>query len=257
MVNASLNIFSVNTELLGWSTGSLIILTLFLFSGEMKRRDYIMLAPILTIPAIYSLYWFSGGPDFGARYWYLMVIPLLVLTVKGIHFIEQKLGTRHVGFRIHGTRVVVATLALSLFALINHFPWRAIDKYHHYRGMRPEIRDIAKKHGFGKSLVLIRTKPGTYSDYLSAWTYNPLDPYADDPIYAWDRNPEIREKLLRAYSDRKVWIVNAPSITHKGFEVISGPVSGTEILAQVEKDPSKAPLSPKYDFGLSGALDEK
>jgi hypothetical protein len=179
---------------------------------------------------IYSLYWFSGGPDFGARYWYLMLIPLVALTVRGIHYLEQTLGPESGKSPRRGALVLVGILSLCIFALVNYFPWRAIDKYHHYRGMRPDIRYLAKKYNFGKSLVLIRGD--LESDYMSAWTYNPLHPDADAPIYAWDRNREVGERVLEAYQNRPVWIVNGPSISESSFDVIDGPLSALELLAK-------------------------
>ncbi len=227
LINANLNTFAINIELFGWSTGSLILIALLFFSKNKRRGDYLLFIIIFVIAATYSLYWFSGGPDFGARYWYLMIVPLMGLTVRGIQMLQEnsKIGTSDVHF--NSTRVVVAFLSLSLMALLNFFPWRAIDKYHHYRNMRPDIRQLAVKYNFGKSLVLIR---GDYPDYQSAWVYNPLDPKADAPVYAWDRNSEIRTQLLNAYPDRPVWIINGPSITNTNFKVSEGPLSNQELL---------------------------
>src|SRR4029453_7057451 len=65
LINAALNIFSINIELFGWSTGSLIIIAFILFCRPIKKSDYLMLAVIAGVGGVYSLYWFSGGPDFG------------------------------------------------------------------------------------------------------------------------------------------------------------------------------------------------
>jgi hypothetical protein len=115
-------------------------------------------------------------------------------------------------------------------ALINYFPWRAIDKYHDYLNMRPDIRYLAREYNFGRSLVLIRGP--AHPDYFSAATYNPLDLHADLPIYAWDRNTEARNAVLKAYADRPVWLIDGPSVTHSGFKVVGGPVSAQYLLAQ-------------------------
>jgi hypothetical protein len=234
LINAILNIFSINIELFGWSTGSLIIIALLVLSGAMRKKDYLMLAVIIAISGAYSLYWFSGGPDFGARYWYLMIIPLIALTVRGIQYIEDKIDFRQTNGSNNDTRIMIAVLSLCFFSTVNFFPWRAVDKYHHYRGMRPDIRYLEKKCGFGKSLVLIR---GDFADYTSAWVCNPLDPFADAPLYAWDQNPRVRAQVFKAYPDRPVWVVAAPSITHRGYEVIEGPVSVQKLIAEESKIP--------------------
>jgi len=230
LINANLNTFSINIELFGWSTGSLIMVALLLFSGAMRRSDYLMLAVVAAIFATYSLYWFSGGPDFGARYWYLMIVPCVALTVRGIQFLKRMFEAAPTGSSDKGTWVIVAVLSLCMLTLVNYFPWRAIDKYHHYLRMRPDIRYLAKEYGFGRSLVLIRGN--SHPDYASAWIYNPLDLRADAPVYAWDRNPEVRAEVLKAYPDRPVWLVNGPSITHRGFKVVGGPLSAHELIAE-------------------------
>jgi hypothetical protein len=237
-INSSLNTFSVNTELFGWSMGSLLVVAIFLFSGQMRRSDYLMLTVIAAVLGTYSLYWFSGGPDFGARYWYLILIPLLALAVRGIRLLERRFKSESPASTPNGIRVTAAILCLSFFVLVNYIPWRSIDKYHHYRGMRPDIRELAKKYAFGRSLVLIRTDTGSYADYLSAWTYNPLDPDADVPVYAWDRNADVRAELLKAYPDRPVWILEGPSRSGGGFKLLGDPFSAPDLIESEDFDRS-------------------
>ncbi|MEJ2704472.1 MAG: hypothetical protein P8Z79_18715 [Sedimentisphaerales bacterium] len=129
LINADLNAFSVNIELFGWSTGSLLLIALLLFSRNKRRGDYLMFIIIFVVAASYSLYWFSGGPDFGARYWYLMIIPLTGLTVSGIQMLGDSYRKGASDVHFDSPRVIVAFLSLSLMALLNFFPWRATDKY--------------------------------------------------------------------------------------------------------------------------------
>lgn len=227
-INANLNIFAINTELFGWSTGSLVLIAIVLFSRKMCRSDRIMLAVICAIIGIHTFYWFSGGPDFGARYWFLIIVPCVVLTVRGIEYLVGKLNSD--SDQTRGVHAVIAVVLLCMMALLNYIPWRAVDKYHHYRGFRPDIRKLAKEYDFGKALILI--SGNNYNEYPSAAIYNPVDLRDDKPVYAWDASPEIRRQLLQNYSDRMVWILNGPSVTHKGFEVAAGPVSAAELLSQ-------------------------
>ena len=229
LINADLNLFSINVELFGWSTGSLLPIAVLLFSRSMARSDCPMLAVVAANLGAYSLYWFNGGPDFGARYWYLMLVPLVALAVRGGQSLAHMLSRLSNGSTQSGVRVKVAVLTLCLLATVNYLPWRALDKYHRYLGMRPDITLLAEEYGFGKSLVLIRG--GELPDYASAWAYNPLDLQADAPVYAWDRDPETRSKLLKAYGDRPVWVVAGPSLTHRGYEVTVGPMLGSQLLA--------------------------
>jgi hypothetical protein len=125
------------------------------------------------------------------------------------------------------TRVLVAALALIFISLTVFFPWRILDKYHHYRGMRPDVRELAREHELGRSLVLVRGR--RHPDYASAAIYNPTDLEADAPIYAWARNTEVQAVLLEHYADREVWILDGPTVTGRGYEIVRGPRPASEV----------------------------
>lgn len=223
VVNAALNFFQLNTELFGWATGSLLLAVLFIFSGGLRKKDFWAIAVIITVIGSYSLFWYHGGPDFGARYWFLCIIPLIALTIRGIEFLSRKIGSESE----MNPRVLLAVLMLCAISIISYFPWRATDKYYHYLEMRPDVQQLARQNNFGKSLVLIRGEE--HPDYQSAWIYNPLNFEGDAPIYAWDKNAEIRAALLRAYPNRQVWILDGPTNTNGGYKIVQGPVNAAEL----------------------------
>ena len=223
LINAELNGSCVDTELFGWSTGSLILIAALLLLGGARRPDYALLGAIAVVLLAYAPYWFSGGPDFGARYWYLILLPATVLTARGLEWLQ---GTAR---GLGGVRVPAAIGALALLAVCLYIPWRSADKYYHYLHMRPDVVRLAEQRGFGRSLVLIRG--ARFPDYASAAIYNPLDLRANAPVYAWDRSPRVRAEVLKAYADRPVWIVDGPSLTHAGFRVAAGPVAAAALAA--------------------------
>jgi hypothetical protein len=222
LVNGALNTFALNTELLGWGTGSLLPILLLVFSGRMRRRDWAMLAVIALVFVAFSLYWYSGGPDFGARYWYLTILPLVALTVSAVRFLED-----HVSEAVR-PRILACVAAMCLVSLINYFPWRAIDKYHHYLRMRPDVRELARQIPFGNDLVLVRGDG--HPDYSSAWVNNPLSFDRPGPVYAhW--KPELAERLWKAFPDRNVWLLDGPTRTKAGYQV-QGPFRPEEFFSR-------------------------
>ncbi len=218
LINAALNTFSLNIELFGWACGSLILTVFVIITGGLRKKDFWAIGTISLIVGFYSFYWYSGGPDFGARYWFLSIIPLIALTVRGVEFLSEKTGSSKMN-----PRIVLAVLTLGAISLVSYLPWRALDKYFQYLEMRPGIRELAKENDFGRSLVLIRG--AEHPDYQSAWIYNPLDFKGDAPIYAHDKNAEIRRKLLTAYSDRDIWIIEGPTLTGADYKIVQSPVS--------------------------------
>ncbi len=221
LINANLNLFAVNVELLGWGAGSLFLAAAFLVGGQKQRADWYMVATVAIIIGIHSFYWFSGGPDFGARYWYLILVPCVALTGRGVIWLARA-DTLSTG------RAFVLAGALSLGTLACFYPWRSVDKYHHYRNMRPDVRILARQHAFGRSLVLIRGN--RHPDYASAAIYNPID-LTDPagPVYVWDHDARAREEALRAYADRPIWVLDGPTRTHGAFRIRYGPISAREL----------------------------
>jgi len=229
LVNANLNTFSVNIELFGWSIGSLFLVALFLVRARWQKNDLLMMAVIATIFAAHFFYYFSGGPDFGARYWFLIIVPCVVLSVRGLQLVAGNAKEPGAGW----TRPVILVSLLGLCALVNYVPWRAADKYYHYLNMRPDIRELAEQHRFGRSLVLIQGDE--QPDYASAAAYNPIDVNgADGPIYAWDRAPGTTSRLLEAYPDRPVWIFRGPTLTKRSYDLVAGPLPAR--AAQVARE---------------------
>jgi hypothetical protein len=238
LVNANLNAFAVNVELFGWGTGSLLLAAVALLCRRPSRADRAMAAVVAAVFTAYFFYYFSGGPDFGARYWFLMLVPLIALTLSGARRLECLVGRRPGRWACGRVSLGVAVLVAS--SLVTFIPWRAADKYHHYLGMRPDVRRLAERHGFGRSLVLVcgREQP----DYASAAAYNPIDLRRGDTIYAWDRSPSVRARLLVAYADRPVWLVDGPSVTRAGFQVRRGPFAAVDVERQAR--PCVVPPDP-------------
>lgn len=223
-VNAQFNLFAIEAELFGWGGGSLLLVLFLLLGGKLYRADRALAAFALAIVLANSFYWFSGGPDFGARYWYLVIVPLVLLSVSGLRALEARVA--------EPARARALVLVLVSFAWLAWVPWRAVDKYHRYRGMDPGIRALAAQHDFGRSLVLVRGR--RHPDYDSAAVYNPLDLEADAPIYAWDRSPGVRTELIEHYADRDVWLVVGPASSSTGrWKILDGPVPAARVTTEL------------------------
>ena len=233
LINANFNLFQINTELLGWATGSLLLIATLCLWGRLRRPDWYMLLVVAVVAGVHSFYYFSGGPDFGARYWHLIIIPGLVLSARGLEALSAQVGGRH-----GPARVLAASFLLVVVTMVVFVPWRATDKYFHYRGMRPDVRAMAADPALRDGLLLIRGN--RHPDYASAVVYNPMTEDSPAPLFAWDRSAAIRAAVVSAYPTRKFWLVDGPSVSGAGYRIIAGPMSGAELLASdVAPVPSK------------------
>jgi 4-amino-4-deoxy-L-arabinose transferase-like glycosyltransferase len=223
VMNTNQNAYLLNFETFGWACGSMLFVFILASFGGM-RRHFLMWGWILAVWGALSLYWYSGGPDYGARYWYLMIIPLTALTIRGAQAVPEKFAGK-----VSPSRVWALIALASIIGFINLVPWRSIDKYHNYRGVRSDIRQLAAQYHFGRSLVLVRGPE--WPDYDSAFALNPstFGPEVDGTIYARDLGPQSDAKLRSYYSERPVWVVAGPSETHSGFRVVEGPLYSQEI----------------------------
>lgn len=246
VINGLLNTSQVNVELSGWPFGAvaLVSLAFLLAGGRPRRQDWWWLIAIAAVAGAHSFYWFSGGPDFGARYWYLIIVPSCALLARSLGRVDESLATTGPA-PVRARSVALLTMTLTLLVYV---PWRASDKYWHYRGMRADVRRLASEREFGRSLVLVRG--ASHPDYASAAVYNPIDLHAAAPIYAWDASPEIRAALLEAYPDRPVWILDGPSLTGDAYSVVAGPLTPaaalvTPIPPRSAGDPPNDPVLPR------------
>jgi len=219
VVNSVLNGFMINIDLLGWAAGSIAIVALG-FLGARKGIERLMAVTIGVVVALHSAFWFSGGPDFGARYWYLVIVPCVVLTARVLWSPDPDDAILPRG------RAPAVAVLFSITALCLYVPWRAVDKYRHYRGVRADLLTMRNEAAYRSGLVLV--SGNRHPDWASAAIANDVTiGTTPSPVFAWDRDADTRRRVLDAFPDRTVWLVNGPSVTGRGFEVVRGPIAPT------------------------------
>lgn len=215
------NFYNLNFELFGWTTGSLIFVVAHLLAGRWSRLDRFLMMLCLILMAGYTLYWFSGGSGYGARYWYSMLIPMCWLTVRGVQtvagYVARFLPAPEAGVR------VAAVAGMLIVVSIGCFPsWRAVGHFWEYRGSHTDYRKLERENDFGKSLVFVRSP--SPSDFLSAYSRNPSRLDSDRPLYVKDLGPETNGKLARAFPDRQVWLLEGRENHKDRARVVAGPL---------------------------------
>lgn len=223
-MNSNQNLHLVNFDALGWMCGSLFLVYLFL--GRRRKHadhrersgDRLLWGLLLGTIAGLNLYWFAGGADFGARYWYLVLVPVAALTVRGAVSLTRSMQATPLP--PGATLRVWALVALaSMAGLLAQLPWRSLDKYWHYRGTSGAIRQLAAEHSFGRSLVIVNGLP--WPEYASASFLNPvgLSQSYGGPIYALPRDGKALNRLLAAFPDRQLIILNSVPHSPGAFQV--------------------------------------
>lgn len=221
-LNANKNFSLLNFELFGWAAGSLVFACLALQPGGLRRRDGLMLGIIVSVIVGHSFYWAPGGPDFGARYWYLMLIPLAVLTVKGMEVVTERLAAKHADRAVVAGRTAAWVALATVSAFITVMPWRSTVKYHRYRDIGAEFQTVAEQRGIHHALVFVRS--ARRSDYQAAFNFNTVPFDSGDNVFVRDVGTEHAEPVIRVFPDRTVWVVGRDSEAAKTIHVIAGPL---------------------------------
>lgn len=228
VINALLNLSQIDVELFGWAAGSLLLPLVALMRRHRSPRDLTLAATIVALVLVHSVYWFSGGPDFGARYWFLAIAPLVLLSASALTANDMQPAS----VASHALPALPALLpgaALCIcVALAVFVPWRARDKYVGYRGMTAAARPLLTDARYDAAILLVRGR--SHPDVASSVIYNAIDPNDREALFAWDRDADVRRRLATAYPQRAFFIVDGPSLTGDGYRVVAGPYAADALL---------------------------
>jgi hypothetical protein len=234
-LHANINMALADTELFGWAFGSMLMVVVFavvvaptdlrrwlrVANGRLRAPGWLVpwaAIALLTIGAS-SLYWYSGA-DLGPRYWLQCIVPFAVLSVISAFAVAERIGCAR---RRAGALLVVA----SIFGAAIVIPWRASTKYYQYRGVFDDVQELRSRALGERDLVLIRSRlPGAggspFSDFGSAIILNDI-PLDSGPIFARASDDASVARLRGRWPSRRVWILDAPSLTKQGFVVVESP----------------------------------
>ena len=207
VLNLNKNMFMTNVELFGWLAGSLLVGLIALFLWRWREADLMFLVLAGSVALGHSVYWFSGGPDLGARYWYTALVPLLLLTVRGIQVLAS--GGDGAYDRARYRRVCAATAAAVLCACVTFVPWRAWDKYYRYRDIGLEGSLMVTNDAAPGSTVLMRTDRS--SDFEAVFNMNPVDFRSEQTVVARDAGSDTLAALRAVYPERSIYLIERMS----------------------------------------------
>ena len=200
LLNTNQNLVGLNFETFGFAFGSLALPLIALLSKRRDRRDLIAAGFAVLMIGAYNLYWFSGGPDFGARYWFLIYPALLWLTIRGFGAIRARYAAA-LGEAEAAPRAALLGALLVIGAVAVFSPWRAEGKYKDYRGFHGDYVRLSKSEELRDALVFVRTT--RESEWASAFLANPIDLESSRPLFVRDRGETENEAVAKAFPARR------------------------------------------------------
>jgi hypothetical protein len=202
LVTSQFNAYALDSELFGWACGSLVFALLALLAGRWSRIERALGAFAFAVVASSWLYWFNGGPDFGARYWYLAFLPLVVWTLGGMR--------RATSWCEHPARVELFVAAAVTAASLSWLPWRALDKYRAYRGVRPSVVAAAPIESLENALVLVAGR--RHPEFAQAALLNRFEDPRSTVSFAWLRDAATVDALIEAYPQRALYCLRGSEL---------------------------------------------
>ncbi len=222
LLNAHQNLYEVNSSLFGWGGASLIFAMIFVLWGRWTKLAAAMAAIIAATVTVYSLYWFYGGYYAGARYWFLTLVPLLILTALGINTFAGRLKGLFPG-AMAAQRIGVCVGFLCLCSLLVFQSWLAFNRYPGINDYHGDYARLARQERFRDALVFVSTDAPR--EYGSAFWLNDFGPNARTPLFARDLGPESNRHIAAAWPERRIFLVNGRSEGRPRVTVESGPLA--------------------------------
>jgi 4-amino-4-deoxy-L-arabinose transferase-like glycosyltransferase len=192
----------MNMWLFGWPLSLLFVVSYFA-RGNMERKDRIFVGVILAQCLVYTVFRKSPGvEELGPRYYFPLLIPLLLFSAKEIISLHDYFSRRVSGGRLQGTMVIPSFVALSfIMAFVTFHPEKGL----HFRSLSEQVGApyrAVEKTGISNAVVQIHSLPP--SGWVFGYQYCKPD-LSDDIIYVRATHPKDLLTLMGALPERKFY----------------------------------------------------
>jgi 4-amino-4-deoxy-L-arabinose transferase-like glycosyltransferase len=193
LYNTDQNLEALAGDLFGWYPLIALAFCWIPFLLDRPRRyDWLLLALLAVIMAVYVSYW-TTGIMFGPRYYYAALPALLLLTARGI----QSLGSRF------GRAATASVLAVIMILTIVFYWPGAVASLRGYNFISGEELALVEGQIEGEALVFVPVND--WWDYGRFFSGN--TPWLDGRIiYARDLGEEPNSRLQAVYEDRPAYL---------------------------------------------------
>ena len=203
-LNFNHNAAVMSQDLFGWPITSLAFVLLLAVFGRKDARHGLGGAIIASTVAAYALYWYHGEA-FGARFYFMLLPFLLMMTVDGIRQTPD-IVTRllpDVGRDRIRRLLPSAVAALFAFGWIVYVPKVSlIAPYYNHKGVNSGFGDFVRGQPMDEAIVFVRVPEPLY--YGPAFIANELPIGKGRVIYAVDRGEQANQALVALFPGRTV-----------------------------------------------------
>jgi hypothetical protein len=198
LLNLSTNVGRLNSYLFGFPVSLLFVVVLAFL--KRNRGDLLNLAIIGGIVALQFFYYSPGVDHVGPVYYYESIIPLILLSARGIGGVHDALRERYA----HMQRLIPIFLLISVVvAWITFLPERLI-YLHRLTVATVEPYDRLREAGVTNALVLVQSlpRPGWVFGYR-----NPDPNFTDDIIFCRYLDQPTNLRVISHFPTRAVYLL--------------------------------------------------
>ncbi len=198
-VNLANGLSALNTELLGWSMGSLSLLLIYVIWQRPRGPHLAMAILAAAVIVVHLFYWFTGTFYIGPRYWFGAFFGFVALSAGGFESLRR---LKHVDDRAGATdRWHLVLLLLCGFSIVVFSTWRGSERYvprtKHARVMASyQLPEGASDN----SIVMLPCQR------LFDGAMHRNDPFLRDrfPIFVLATTEDEREAVRRTFPERSI-----------------------------------------------------
>ncbi len=226
LVNAHENLVELNHDLLGWGSASLFFVLAFVMWGRWDRLSAAMALITAITFVVYAFYWHSGGFYAGPRYWFMMMLPMLLFAGRGIITFGQRIEIALPG-QAGMARIGALVLVLAFGATAIMQNWLALNKYPDINRYHADYAELADQPEMQNALVFVTMDRD--AEFSSAFWVNDFAPGATTPLFARDMGAETNRAIAEFYPERTVWYAQGRDDAHARVTITQGPVARDEM----------------------------
>ncbi len=229
--NTRNNLKKISEGLLGWPVLTILLIILpFLFKSK-NKWDWISFFSFFVVVFGYFFYYLDGIA-FGARYYFITLPMLLILTIRGIIFLDEpvkKLTQKYFKLSSLSAENVLPIIILFLIlrSAIIYFPERIAEYSNRYWNIDEVLGQEVKKNNIHNAVVFIKSgnfRKGEAAPNYYGGGFMLNSPRLDtDIIYARDLGDEKNKELMKEFSKRKFFrfVYNKSLITSERSYIVN------------------------------------
>ncbi|MBS0571650.1 MAG: glycosyltransferase family 39 protein [Proteobacteria bacterium] len=229
LINTHQNFQELQFSFLGWGGASLLFAMIQMIWGKWTRLTAAMALICGLTAGVYALYWFVGAFFAGPRYWFLMIVPLVIFTALGI-VTSVRLLSRLFPDGLVAGRLAVGIAFMGVISIVVFESWMAFNRFPEFGGYHADYYKMSRQAEYRDSVIFIRADEGDNgTEYGSAFWLNDFSKDAHSPIFARDLGPGSERAVAAAWPGRRIFFVEGRTKDRPHATVVQGPLTLDQI----------------------------